>query len=642
MSLVESTPASNPSPVPAEGEAGAADRIIQQTVAPELIAAEPPETPEAEQGSSLLDTVSRRIKQGVIAAEASPFINEPARFAMFAGLAAGEGPVKGALVLGGSTLLFEGAGALAASSVLTDKTDHKIVNWLQRKITNTTTGHLISKNTMNSAKAAVAYNMGTPALLTVEQGIEPDRPASEVRRKGLLTAAVLSGILAVEGAAINEGMDMTGGSTAEKLGTGAAIAATLMAVPYVYNRIRSHFQEDLPLTEKLGEVTGTVGGFEKGTDRELTPSALKRLANLYETYRNEHDEAVKIGLYGDDLKAAFENPKSILFEYTQPSGIKTFMPLLVPAEDLEWYNMDLLKRSHGEDKQFYYYAHPPLPEGDVSRANIQKALKDAMDKGAVIFTDEYEGADESILTRLAADGEYAIGDIGWDDKERNGQVFTTEVSFEGVEDIRKAPTLQEVYEKMVANGEITEELENGVALHDVITGEDAEKIWQIYDNPFAKLTEEHPMHAGFDKEQLLAFMADPKIAKIVNRTDGEITTMVFFQQDFEASEWFNTKYYEENFPEYYKTGNIFIFPGIVTDETKRNQSYALDVINLAGQLMAKRGTNCLVTFECTEISATYIPKIVSYAITHNRNVSAKATPVKEPISKTVYRSIKKA
>jgi hypothetical protein len=363
------------------------------------------------------------------------------------------------------------------------------------------------------------------------------------------------------------------------------------------------------------------------------------LAESYETFRRD-DEAVKIGLYGDDLKAAYGNPHTTLLEYVQKNGVRNYMPLLVPAESLEWYNMDLLRRSYGADKRFLYYAHPPIPEDAASQAAVRETLRTAVDEGAVIFTDDYVGKLGGPLTDIAYQNhEYRLSDLGDDGKERNGQVFVTEMEFTGVDTIKRAPSLQEVYKQAVRSGKILEDLQNGVALHEVIEGEEAEKVWDIYAKPFERLTEEHPMSAGFDKDHMLSILKNPEVAKIVNRANGEITTIIFFQPVFSESEWFNEKYYQQNYPEYYDTDNIYIFPGIVTDETKRNSSYAIDTINLATKLLSKRGTKALVTFECTEVSATYIPRLVTMAVNHS-GVS-HIEPIKAPVSTTIYRALQK-
>lgn len=602
---------------------------------PPITLANEQETVAAKSGSKL-NWLKRKGQQAIVAAELSPFTNEGSRFAAFAAATVywPHNPLIGAAVLGGSTLLVEGAGALAATSVLTDDTDHRMIKWLNKKIANTTTGRHIPAGTESAAKAALTYHAGTPTLLTLEQAMHPEKPRAEVLRRGLFTASWLAGVYAVEGALISEGIDRVDG-VPQQIASGVLTTAALAAVPYLYNRVRSRFSEEVPLAEQLGAVKNVVMG------EEIGDKAINRLAETYEKFRNEQDEAVKIGLYGEDLKAAFKNPKAHLAEYQQPNGIKSFMPLLVPAEDLEWYNMDLLERSYGEGKEFYYYAHPPLPEDEASQQAIQDALKVVLEQGAIIFTDDYEGRLVGPLDEVANSSErYRLNDLGDDDKERNGQVFITEVEFKDVEGVRKGPSLQEVYKGCLERGELQVDPENGVSLAEVIEGDEAEKIWKIYKGPFDKLTLEHPMNAGFHKEELTEILADPNVAKIVNRVDGEITTLVFFQNDFSNSPWFNRDLYKEKYPEYYDTNNILIFPGIVTDESKRDQGYAANTINLALELFARRGTNILVTFECTEISATYIPYVVTSSI--NESALGHVEPIEKPVSKTVYRALQHA
>lgn len=80
-----------------------------------------------------------------------------------------------------------------------------------------------------------------------------------------------------------------------------------------------------------------------------------------------------------------------------------------------------------------------------------------------------------------------------------------------------------------------------------------------------------------------------------------------------------------------------MFPGIVSDEAKRGNSYATELINLATKLAAKRKTNLLITFECTEISSQYIPRLVTAAINHSGD--AEVEGIAEPITRINYYAI---
>ncbi len=580
--------------------------------------------------------LGRKTAQAVIAAELFPGTNEAPRFSAFVAAEAAfpNNPLIGPLVLGGSTFLIEGAGAVATARVLTDETDHKVVNWLNHKIDDATVGRDISPAAERFAKISVAYNIGTPALLALEQAQNPQTERTEAKRRGLVASAWLAGVLAVEGALISQSVDLAD-TTPGKLGVGIAGAALIAAGPHTYNKLSSLFKEKVQDEHEYGSVIGVING------GELSKNAGDRLAKRYESFRQNHDEAVKIGLYGHDLCAAFEDTSTMLLAYQKENGVKSYMPFLVPAENLEWYNMNLLKRSYGEKSQFYYYAHPPIAEGDVGAEEvITESIREIIENGGVIFTDEYETQPLVRLHVIAQELGLRWEDMGDDGKERNGQVFATEGRFGDSSVIKKASNICEVYSQCVADGEIIDDRLNGVSVTDVITGNEAEKIWDLYKKPFDDLTVDHPMSAGFDKDDLLEILADPRIAKIVNRVDGDITTLLFFQQNFNLSPWFNKKYYQDQFTDYYETENIFIFPGIVTDENKRGMGYAQDVIDLATTLMSKRGSDVLVTFECTETSATYIPEIVSSAI--GNNGLAHITPMEKPISKTNYKVLRRA
>ena len=135
------------------------------------------------------------------------------------------------------------------------------------------------------------------------------------------------------------------------------------------------------------------------------------------------------------------------------------------------------------------------------------------------------------------------------------------MDFKAAEGIKTAPPITDVYRGMVECGEIEGNSDNGVSLMEKIEGEEAERIWQIYKAPFDDLSKDHPMYAGFSKAELMDILADPTVAKMVNKVDGKISTLCFFVDDFDHCPWFNKEYYKQNYPEYYDTGNILIFPG---------------------------------------------------------------------------------
>jgi len=376
---------------------------------------------------------------------------------------------------------------------------------------------------------------------------------------------------------------------------------------------------------------------EASSPRE-TYSPLDELSKeVYKEFRNQSDEAIRIGLFGEDIDRAYDNPGTIFVNQAKDQ-VEVRLPLLVPVSSLEWYNQELIREKYGDNPSIYYYAHPPLVD-EQTFDEASALLKGMLDSGAVIIADKYEGDVASLIAQFidrAQSGEYSLDAFGGDIDSRV-DVFAGVVRVHGTDGVRDAPSFYAAYEEAVASGEIISDPENGVAIQESITGEEAEEIWKIYDNPFSELGKDDPTHAGFDREALLDILADPDVTKIVNRVNGEVTTLCIFLHNFEKAPWFNGELYERDFPEYFKSGNILMFPGIVSDESKRGNNYAADVIDLAAKVTAKRKTCLLITFECTEISSQYIPDLVTAAI--NRSGNAEIDEITEPISRINYYAI---
>lgn len=623
--------------------------LEQQLIAPvieeapsaaEAVSVPPTEGSRHNMLRSAFHLAKQAVKHAVIAVEIAPVTNEGIRFgSLFAVQAYSHNPLLGAAVLGGTTFAIEGGAAVAASKAVAGE-EHNLILDPIKGLTNKAINKFVGEDSHIPivSEAGIAMTAGTPVLMAAKQTREPERTVEQVRRHGLTTAGWMTGVFAVEGALWSEGID----NYTNPMAVGPALIATgaLLAFPGYVKRRREAKHEHEHETEPKpfsGEAVGiTTGGV-------LTPEALQRSAAAYDGLRNDDDEGIKVGLYGEDLEAALENPKSVLVKYQNESGEAVHMPLLVPIEDLSWYNVDLFKKTYGEDAKFYYFTHPHVPEGENSRLLIVGALEEELEEGAIIFTDRYLGRDSSggseyVIDRLQND--FVMDKLGTGDRERGAEIYVGPVEFEGVHEVKEAEDMYTVYRKAVEAGEIVDDPMNGVSVIDVIVGEDAERIWEVYENPFEDLGEEHPMHAGFTKEELMDILSDPGETKIVNRVDGKISTLCFFVSDFDRSPWFNKGYYQRNYPEYYNTNNILMFPGIVTDENMRGNDYSMNVIDLATKLMAKRGSNLLVTFECTETSATYIPKIVEAAI-GNSGVG-KITGLDQPVSTMDYVAFRKS
>ena len=205
--------------------------------------------------------------------------------------------------------------------------------------------------------------------------------------------------------------------------------------------------------------------------------------------------------------------------------------------------------------------------------------------------------------------------------------------------VKKSSSFYDTYIDAVSNNEISVDTRNGVTIQKCIIGDEADDIWKVYEHPFDDLGKNDLTYAGFDKESMMDILSDPEVTKIVKRVNEEIVSLCIFLHNFEKAPWFHDEYYKQNYPEFYDSGNILMFPGIVSDESKRGNNYATDLIQLAAQVASKRDTDLLITFECTEVSSQYIPLLVSAAINNSGLVTIDE--ISQPISEIGYFAITK-
>ena len=171
---------------------------------------------------------AKRVVQGAaLTIEMLPITNEGARYgALAATEVLTRNPLIGAAVLGGTTLVIEGAGALAASKFITGKTGNQVFNWLNEKMSKVIPAEA---KMSRPVEAGVALYLGTPMLMVAKQRENPNRSEEEVRKHGLLTAAWVAGVCAVEGAMISEGIG--GYADPKKIAAALATVGVFIAIP---------------------------------------------------------------------------------------------------------------------------------------------------------------------------------------------------------------------------------------------------------------------------------------------------------------------------------------------------------------------------------------------------------------------------
>ncbi len=536
----------------------------------------------------------RSLEAAVVTYDVLP-LNELTRYAIFfaARSATNGNALASGAAFGLASFATEAAAAVATSNLLDSDGGKALIQRITRKSVKKVDG-VEYRDLSVPTKVATAMLGGVAPLLAWQTHRNPERTLVQNRRTGLKVAGIMGAYFAVEGVVTSEIIETQGIFKAA-----GVIAVGLTVANIGVNKLSARQERKL----------------------------INRSYDEYEDYRSKNNRALRVGIFGEDITTAIKNPGTITLDYKNSKGKDVTVPALVPVELLEWFSADVVKAKYGSDAKILCYVHPPTPTPET-RAKIQEMLDKKIADGYIIITEKYfDDTDSPIAAFLESakenDEKYAMEYFGDEQLPSTVDFFTgiVDVGHESGSHIVDTSSLSDVYNKAIQDGEIAFDGQNGAGLVTIIDEDVSEEIWDIYKRPFDELGANDPTQAGFTKRMLLEILKDPSIAKIVNRVDGDITTLLIFLQDFEKAPWFNKAYYEKYYNRYVKTNNVLMFPGIVSDDTKRGNNYAMKVIDLAAELIKKRGSDMLITFECTQISTAYIPKIVTAAVGNNGLVS---------------------
>jgi hypothetical protein len=378
-----------------------------------------------------------------------------------------------------------------------------------------------------------------------------------------------------------------------------------------------------------------------GSGREMTEEDLIASREAYEVMRNaDIDSPQTVGLYGEDLEKVLRDPYTI-FLTVEHNGKPVHVPLLVPTKDIEWYNKQLLERQMGQTLSSYYFTQIKLPTDFASEQKILAQVRAITADRGYIVQERLASQPNQLMKwkHQLGSSDARVEVIGLGEEPARIDLFVGNVEVSGNENriIKQAPTFLDVYREAVEEGEIPDGTHEGASVADVIEGMDAERLWKIYKDPFEQLGEAHALEAGFTHDVFLEILRDPNIAKVVHRVQGEITTLMFFVSDLSYYPWFNKEYFEKHYSQALATNNILVFPGIVSDESKRGMNYSYPVVQLTTNILARRGSDFVIAFECSEISSQYIPSIVKSAI--ELSGSAHVNNLDEPESQIVFEAL---
>lgn len=154
---------------------------------------------------------------------------------------------------------------------------------------------------------------------------------------------------------------------------------------------------------------------------------------------------------------------------------------------------------------------------------------------------------------------------------------------------------------------------------DRITDQQAEEMWQIYNNKFDFLGEGHPISMQDSKEDFFGLLRRKSTLLAATyvkeeNVDEKLICFTYFNDDVNSLYWLNQDFLSKEFTSNdnsdYAT-NMFT-PGIVSAGVGR--SYAALPIKVFAKVADEAGISANVLYENTNLSKKYIPRIVDGAM----------------------------
>ncbi|MDQ5885763.1 MAG: hypothetical protein QG628_160 [Patescibacteria group bacterium] len=347
-----------------------------------------------------------------------------------------------------------------------------------------------------------------------------------------------------------------------------------------------------------------------------------------------------VGLSEQDYVDAISNSDVTKLDFESGMG-KIEVPILVPANNIFWYNTRLLHDIYGKSTDIDYA--PPLPADSIFTEEAIELQMEFIANGGVLIVDANRDDPNPRLDPIVKryGDKVVVENLGAGQDERYLNQYVSAVSFPGhANEFAKADTFFNVYSDLVSEGKIEAAPMDGVSLVDVIEDDEIDSIWQLYDESFAELGKNHPINAGYDELTFKKILTDPSVVKAINRSEGEITTICLFLTDLSQCTWLDPDYFHDNYEKALETDNLLIFLGIVTDEAKRGLDYATNVIDLVIEVGYHRNSSSVITFECNEISENATPILVDGAI-KNSGI-AETSGIDKPVSQLSFFAIRSA
>jgi hypothetical protein len=551
----------------------------------------------------------RNIAAGAIVSyEANPVLNDGSRLGATAAIfASTHDPRLTSLAFAGMTFGVEAAGAWGASHVLETKTGKRFIEKTHNILEKARISRYVSGALPD---AAVSMTLGTSVMLAAKQAKDPSRTQPENIRYG---TAMALGVTAV--------------ASAEVFGLSTSISEGL-----------NH-----PNPVMLGVGAVCLAAMVKGGDiLRRTLKADTKVAEGTRLYREKFDARAKgpqvEGLSVEEVRGASLDKRSLFVEGGKANNAK--FPVLVPIE----YNAEYNKRyfdTHFTDTDVYHFTDvfeklgSDAIDEDVTARAVAKTLKKLSRKGALVVTDLMaDGQNQSNLERILDLNSIKYDRTLFVDPRNNSPASVTHFSGDGEmqpafksETRKPAQSYSEAFKRLRRRSPEKYDDTYGTVLiePDEISDELFEDIWSLYAAQFDELIKENPSMQAQTKDDLRNTLTSEGSLLVASFEEGKPVCVAYFVTDISKVYWLQQEYYERAFPD--KT--VWYFPGIAVHPNYEGLARSMSVIGLATEIANECDLEPTITFQCTNVSKDYVPKIAQFSIEHTGEYKISFQPIAE-------------
>lgn len=332
--------------------------------------------------------------------------------------------------------------------------------------------------------------------------------------------------------------------------------------------------------EHPAEVGGAAGGLmlAAGIGRKAWDAI--KLNNYYGKMKFEGPQ--QEGIDPENFKKSLHDKQSVKARVLS----NTKLPVFVPMHYASWLNPEFFAKKGYEPSDLAYSSVPQSSFMDKDPSFIRDLFHKAAIKGykGIIF-DYFE----------------------------NNEIFETVLPSQSIDELYTSDgTPSQVFHYHVKTHSIPGGVEkyktdkNIISINKDSLDEYFPNIWSIYDSRFQDLVDDHPIRGQLSMDELKEVLgAEGCSLKAYVDDNGDVQSFGYLIEDLGLCPWLNQAYFEQQ-----SDGNPTVYFSGIASAKSSSRLTSFSLINAFTFDMAKLGPDANLTFECSNKSARYIPRIV--------------------------------